>query len=107
MVPHGVGREERTFVTDSQVETDGPPADHVSGYRTALAELRYSERATRTHLELLTHLGGWLNDGSVGLGDLTDDPLVKFLADRRRGGDRAWSRPLGWRRCSDTSVRWV
>lgn len=76
------------MMTDSHVEVRGGLAVHVSGYRRALADRGYSERATRTHMEMLGHLGRWLEDGGLGLGDLTDDRLVEFLASRRRCGDR-------------------
>jgi integrase/recombinase XerD len=76
------------MMTDPRVGVRGCLAVHVSGYRGALAELGYSERATRPHLELLAHLSRWLEDGSIGLEDLTDERLAEYLTDRRRGGDQ-------------------
>jgi len=76
------------MMTDPHVEVRGCLAVHVSGYRRALAELGYSERTTRTHMELLAHLSRWLDEASIDLGGLTDDRLVEFLTARRRGGDR-------------------
>ena len=73
-------------MTDSHFEVRGCLAVHVLGYRRALAELGYSERTTRTHMELLAYLSRWLDDGSLGLGELTDDRLAELLGDRRRGG---------------------
>lgn len=74
-------------MTDPSVELGGCLAVHVSGYRRALAELGYAERTTRTHMGMLVHLSRWLEEGSVGLEDLTDDRLAEFFTDRRRGGD--------------------
>ena len=75
-------------MTDLHVEVGGCLAAHVSGYRRALVELGYSERASRTHMELVAHLGCWLTKEGFALGDLTDERLVEFLAARRRTGDR-------------------
>ncbi len=73
---------------DPRVEVGGCLAVHVSGYRKTLAELGYSERTTRTHLEMLGHLSRWLDEASIGLEDLTDDRLVEFLAARGQPGGR-------------------
>ena len=75
-------------MTDLHVEVGGCLAAHVSGYRRALVELGYSERSSRTHMELVAHLGCWLTEAGFALEDLTDERLVEFLAARRRPGDR-------------------
>lgn len=75
-------------MTNQRVEVGGCLAVHVSGYRKTLAELGYSERTTRTHMEMLADLSRWLDAGNIALEELTDDRLVEFLAVRRRPGDR-------------------
>jgi integrase/recombinase XerD len=63
-------------------------ACHEPGFREALAESGYSERATRTHVELLGHLSGWLEEEGMCLAELTAERVVEFLLARRRGGSR-------------------
>ena len=72
----------------ADVEVGGCLAVHVPGYRAALAERGFSERTTSTHMELLRHLGSWLTDGGLGVLDLTEDRLAKFLTSRRQLGGR-------------------
>ena len=76
------------MMTNARVEVGGCLAVHVSGYRSALAEFGYSERATRTHLEMLAHLSRWLEEASIDLEALTEDRLMEFFTARRRLGDR-------------------
>lgn len=66
----------------------GSLAVHVPGFRAALAVRCYSERAVRTHVELLRHLGSWLQDEDLSLLELTADRVAEFLTVRRRLGGR-------------------
>lgn len=75
-------------MTESRAEVRGPVAGHLAGYRRALAELGYSGRAIRTHVELLGDLSGWLQGEGLDLAGLTADRVAEFLGARRRRGGR-------------------
>ena len=63
-------------------------AVHASGYVRALTELGYTDRTIQTHMEMLGHLSHWLEDGGLGLEELTDGRGAEFLAVRGHRGDR-------------------
>jgi len=83
------------IMSGSHLGAGGPLAVHVPGFRAALAERCYSERAARTHVELLRHLGNWLQEEDLSLPELTADRLAEFLTARCKLGDRGLVTPFG------------
>lgn len=73
-------------MSNSRTEVPGLLAEHLVGYRRVLAELGYSERATRSHIELLEDLSGWMQGKDLDLAGLTGDRVAEFLEARRRNG---------------------
>ena len=64
----------------------GPLKPYVEGYWSELRRLGYAPFSGANLLRLAAHVSRWLEDSSLGPGDLTDGRVAEFAADRRRQG---------------------
>lgn len=58
----------------------------VEPYRSELIEAGYSPGSVRGKLKELGQLGRWMSGRGLGVGDLDENRVEEFLADRRTGG---------------------
>lgn len=68
------------------VSISGPLALFADGFRRELERLGYSPFTAEDQLRLMAHLSGWLEDGRLGVGELTAAQSAEFLAYRRACG---------------------
>ena len=69
-----------------RVEVLGPLLAYADGFRQDLAERGYTPLSADQHLRLMAHLGRWLTDEELALGQLTDRAAARFLRARRDEG---------------------
>lgn len=69
-----------------RVEVFGPLLAYADGFREDLAERGYTPLSADQHLRLMAHLGRWLTDEELALGQLTDRAAARFLRARRDEG---------------------
>jgi integrase/recombinase XerD len=74
-----MGRTERLSIA-------GPLAGFADGFRGELARLGYSPFTAEDQLRLMAHLSRWLEDGRLGVGELTAARAQEFLAYRQACG---------------------
>lgn len=74
----------------SAVRVSGPLASHVAGFRRELERLGYKPNALCDQLRLMAHVSRWLEERSVGAGELTPARVDEFLARRRAEGYTLW-----------------
>lgn len=75
----------------TRVEVAGPLAPFVAAYTTRLRERGYTPLSVVNELRQVAHLSRWLQEGGLGVGDLTSQRLDRFLDVRRAGGHGACS----------------
>jgi site-specific recombinase XerD len=73
----------------------GRLAVHVESFRATLVERGYCERSAGRHVELLRHLGTWLQGEGLSTRELTAERVAEFLDERRRVGRRGVVTPFG------------
>lgn len=66
------------------VKVEGPLLPYVAAYRTYLQNAGYVPHTVSHQLQLLAHLSRWLAAESLGVGELTEQHLDDFFAERRR-----------------------
>lgn len=66
----------------------GPLAGHEDGLRRWLIEDGYALDTVREHVRLLSELSTWLGEHELGVVDLSDVVIGRFVADRRAAGSR-------------------
>ncbi|MBI4322005.1 MAG: tyrosine-type recombinase/integrase [Chloroflexi bacterium] len=59
---------------------------HLDSFVAGLCELGYTSSTVRARLRLLDHLGRWLGRQSLGLADLQEQLVNRFLEERRHKG---------------------
>lgn len=69
-----------------RVSIAGPLAGFADGFRAELERLGYSPFTAEDQLRLMAHLSRWLDDGRLGVGDLTAARAQEFLAYRQACG---------------------
>jgi integrase/recombinase XerD len=69
-----------------RVSIAGPLAVFADGFRAELERLGYSPFAAEEQLRLMAHLSRWLDDGRLGVGELTAARAHEFLAYRKACG---------------------
>src|SRR5712691_10185498 len=74
----------------ASVRFTGPLRAYVDGFWSELMRLGYAPFSGGDHLRLAAHVSRWLEDRSFGPGDLTDERVAQFAADRRRQGYRGF-----------------
>lgn len=67
----------------------GPLAGQQDGLQRRLIEDGYALDTVRRHVKLLAELSRWLGQRDLGVADLSDDVIGRFLADRRAAGLRS------------------
>ena len=79
----------------SRVRMSGPLEPYREGFTAELGRLGYSKFTVVALLHLMAHLSRWLEDQGLRPGDLTDDCVERFLADRRASGQVGRLSPRG------------
>ncbi len=74
-----MGRTERVSIA-------GPMARFVDGFRAELERIGYSPFTAEDQVRLMAHLSRWLQDGRLGVGELTAARAQEFLAYRQPCG---------------------
>ena len=69
-----------------RVSIAGPLAVFADGFRAELERLGYSPFTAEDQLRLMAHLSRWLDDGRLGVGELTAARAQEFLAYRQACG---------------------
>jgi integrase/recombinase XerD len=69
-----------------RVEVLGPLLAYADGFGEDLAERGYTPLSADQHLRLMAHLGRWLTDEELALGQLTDRAAARFRRARRDEG---------------------
>lgn len=64
----------------------GPLGPHIDGFAALLSEQGYAEHTVRVKLRLAAYLSCWLHRRQLGLRDLDEQQVEKFLEYRRRHG---------------------
>lgn len=90
----------------SRVRFTGPLAPFAAGLREELARVGYATSSAAEQLRLIAHLSRWLEEHGLGVGDLGEDVVARFLVDRRgdhrnRISVRALAPALGYLRRAD------
>jgi hypothetical protein len=75
----------------------GPLTPYVDGFWRELLRLQYTPHSAGGQLYCAAHLSRWLDDQSLGVGDLTDERAVAFIAHRRSQGYRQYRSPRALR----------
>lgn len=75
----------------TRVEVAGPLAPFVAAYTSRLREQGYTPLSVVNELRQIAHLSRWLQEGGLGVADLTSQRLDWFLDVRRAGGHGACS----------------
>ena len=70
----------------ASVRFRGPLKAHVDGFWAELERLGYAPLSGRSLLQVASHFSRWLDDHRLGLGDLSEERVVSFMAHRRRRG---------------------
>jgi hypothetical protein len=66
----------------------GPLAVHAQGLGRSLSDLGYAAKTTEIHLRRLGALDGWLVEEHLGLDELTEPVLARFIGSGRAGGGK-------------------
>lgn len=72
----------------SEVPVPEPLASLASEFAASLADAGYVVPVVRSHLWLMTHLGRWMKSRGLEAGDLDDECVEEFFAERRAAGCR-------------------
>ena len=74
----------------SRVRVSGPLEAYVSGFRSELARVGYTENAMADQLRLLAHLSRWLASQGLAAAEVTPAVCDRFLNARRDAGYALW-----------------
>ncbi len=74
----------------SVVVVRGPLAGFADRFGEALTALGYAPSSVAKQLRLMAHVSRWMALESVGVGELTDELLDRFLVVRREAGYTGW-----------------
>lgn len=72
------------------VVVHGPLAGLADQFRVALRAAGYTPLSAANQLRLMAHVSRWMASESVGVGELTDGLLDRFLVVRREAGYTGW-----------------
>lgn len=72
----------------SEVPVPEPLASLASEFAASLTAAGYAVPVVRDHLWLMTHLGRWMESRGLEVGDLDDERVEAFFAERRAAGYR-------------------
>jgi site-specific recombinase XerD len=64
----------------------GPLTPHVNGLWAELQRQGYAPLSARNLLRVVAHFSCWLEDSKLGLGQISDEGVASFMADRRKQG---------------------
>jgi hypothetical protein len=67
-----------------RVRVTGPLEEFAAGFRGELVGLGYSWVSAEVQLGLMKHLSVWLDIQGLGVGELTEEVAVRFIAARRQ-----------------------
>jgi integrase/recombinase XerD len=81
----------------SRVRVSGPLEACVSGFRSELARVGYTDNATADQLRLLAHLSQWLANQGLAAAEVTPAVCDRFLTARRDAGYALWLSRKGLR----------
>ena len=63
---------------------EGPLGIHIDGYEALLGEHGYSHTSTYVHLHIVADLSRWLKRRRLGVDDVDERTLGRYLQSRRR-----------------------
>jgi integrase/recombinase XerD len=75
----------------AHVRVSGPLVSHVAGFAAELTQQGYTDLSLANQLRLVADFSRWLDDGGIGLEDLTTELVEQFRAKRRRTHTARWS----------------
>jgi integrase/recombinase XerD len=64
----------------------GPLAPYVDGFAAELLEQGYTRTSAEQHVCFVAHLDRWLRVEGLGVGDLSESTIQRYLAERRAAG---------------------
>ena len=70
----------------AEVRVPGPLAPFAAAFEAALSAAGYTPLSAVIQLRLMVHLSRWLDVRGLSAGDLTDERVSEYVADRRRAG---------------------
>lgn len=65
---------------------DGPLAPYVAGFAEELLELGYTQNSAEQHVCFIAHLDRWLLAEGLGVADLSDSMIERYLSERQAAG---------------------
>lgn len=65
---------------------DGPLAPYVAGFAEELLELGYTQNSAEQHVCFIAHLDRWLLAEGLGVADLSDSMIERYLSGRQAAG---------------------
>jgi len=74
----------------SVVAVRGPLSGLADRFQTVLAEAGYTPLSANNQLRLMAHVSRWMSSESIGMSNLTDELLDRFLMARRAAGYTCW-----------------
>ncbi|MGH3260490.1 MAG: tyrosine-type recombinase/integrase, partial [Trebonia sp.] len=75
----------------------GPLAPYAVGFESHLTECGYAAKTRATHLQVMSHVSGWLQAHQLGVEDLSRERVEQYLDWRRRCGYGAFCSRRGLR----------
>jgi integrase/recombinase XerD len=71
----------------------GPLEPHITGFAEELFRQGYSRSSAEQHVCFIAHLDRWMQAGEVGLDQLSEPVIERYLAGRRAAGYREYRSP--------------
>jgi hypothetical protein len=79
----------------TRIAVPGPLGPFTVGLRAELTREGFTRQVVAQHTHLLADMSQWLAKHGLSVGDLDEDVLARYLADRRSAGHRVLISPRG------------